>query len=173
MNLRNGNHFVLAILIASSNLSAAEKMKFTPQAGFGGKSEGNGSLKILCFKPQPFHVQSNGSEQRDGTFRLDQRVTFEGKAPKDRFWIISTVSQKHYTGTLSDASGRVTGNTSGTHLSLRYRVKGPVFMHQELEFMPDGKSIDNIGTITLLGIPIGHLHENITPNGTLRASSRK
>ena len=28
--------------------------------------------------------------------------------------------------------------------------------------MPDGKTIDNVGVITLFGIPIGHLHETIT-----------
>jgi hypothetical protein len=38
-------------------------------------------------------------------------------------------------------------------------------MHQELQLMPDGKTIDNVGTITLLGIPLGHLHETITRRG--------
>lgn len=86
--------FILATLIANGTLSAAQKIEFTPKAGFGGKSEGNGSLKLLFFKPQPFHVLSHGSNQHDGTFRLEQRVTFEGKSPKDRLWIISTVSEK-------------------------------------------------------------------------------
>jgi hypothetical protein len=35
-------------------------------------------------------------------------------------------------------------------------------MHQTLELMPDGKTIDNVGKITLLGIPVGRLHETIT-----------
>jgi hypothetical protein len=35
-------------------------------------------------------------------------------------------------------------------------------MHQELELKPDGKTINNVGTITLLGIPVGHLQEIIT-----------
>jgi hypothetical protein len=38
-------------------------------------------------------------------------------------------------------------------------------MNQELELLPDGKTIDNVGTITLLGIPVGHLHETIARRG--------
>jgi hypothetical protein len=38
-------------------------------------------------------------------------------------------------------------------------------MNQELELLPDGKTIDNVGTITLLGIPVGQLHETITRRG--------
>ncbi len=154
--------FLLAALIAGSSLRAAEQIEFTPKAGFGGESEGNGSLKLFLGKPRTFHVQSRGSEQRDGTFRLEQRVTFEGEPFQDRVWIISTVSPNRYSATLSDAAGPVTGTTSGPHLSLQYRVRGPLIMHQELELKPDGKTINNVGTITLLGIPVGHLHEIIT-----------
>lgn len=118
--------FVLAALIAGGSLLAAEQNEFTPQNGFGGESEGKGSLQLFLGKPRPFHVQSRGSEQRDGTFRLEQRVTFEGKPSQDRVWIITTVSPNHYSATLSDAAGPVTGTTSGPHLSLQYRVKGPM-----------------------------------------------
>ncbi len=154
--------FVLAALVAGGSLFAADKLEFTPKAGFAGESEGKGSLQLFLGKPRPFHVQSRGSDQSDGTFRLEQKVTFEGKPSQDRVWIISTVSRNRYSASLRDAAGPVTGTTSGPHLSLRYRVKGPLVMHQELELMPDGKTISNVGTITLLGIPVGHLHEIIT-----------
>jgi hypothetical protein len=38
-------------------------------------------------------------------------------------------------------------------------------MNQQLELLPDGKTIDNVGTITWFGIPVGHLHETITRRG--------
>jgi hypothetical protein len=154
--------FVLsALLIAGFSCAAEQPHKFTPQAGFGGESEGNGTLKIFFGNPRPFHVVSHGTEQRDGTFRLDQRVAFEGQPSQDRVWILTTVSPDHYLATLSEASGPATGFTSGSRLSLQYRVKGPLVMHQELQLMSDGKTIDNVGVITLLGIPVGHLHETI------------
>jgi hypothetical protein len=154
---------VLAACLSVADVFAGEQQpEFTPQNGFSGESEGHGSLKMLLGKPQPFQVTSRGSEQADGRFRLDQIVTFQGEAPRERFWILSTTSEHHYSATLSDAPGLVKGVTTGPRLSLRYRVKGPLFMHQELELSADGRTIDNVGTITFLGIPVGHLHETIT-----------
>ncbi len=158
--------FVLATSIVGCRLFAAEQqLEFTPKNGFGGASEGNGSLKMFLGKPRQFHVESRGTEQSDGTFRLEQRVTFQGKPPQDRVWIFTTITPNHYSGRLSDAAGPVTGSTSGARLSLQYRVKGPLVMNQQLELLPDGKTIDNVGTITLLGIPVGQLHETITRRG--------
>jgi len=158
--------FVLATSIVGCPLFAAEQqLEFTPQNGFGGESEGNGSLKLFLGKPRPFHVESRGSEQSDRTFRLEQRVTFQGKPPQDRVWILTTVTPNHYSARLSDAASPVTGSTSGARLFLQYRIKGPLVMHLELKLLPDGKTIDNVGTITLLGIPVGYLHETITRRG--------
>lgn len=162
--------FVLAALIVGGSLSAAEGLEFTPKAGFGGESEGKGSLKVFFGRSRSFQVRSRGSEQSDGTFRLEQTATFEGEPPKDRVWVTSTVSPNRYSATLSDAPGAVSGATSGRHLSLQYRVKGPLIMHQEMELLPDGKTIDNVGTITFLGIPVGHLHEVITRSVPIDAS---
>ncbi len=168
--------FVLAAAIVGCfSLAAVPHLEFTPQSGFGGASQGNGSLKLLFGKPEPFHVESHGHQQGDGTFRLEQVVTFEGKPPRNRVWILTTVRPNHYSATLSDAPGPVTGTTSGPRLSLQYRVKGPLVMHQELELMPDGRTIDNVGIITLLGIPVGHLHETIVrkdPSLTFRNSAK-
>ena len=36
---------------------------FTPQVGFGGASEGNGTLKLLFGKQRPYHVESQGYVQ--------------------------------------------------------------------------------------------------------------
>jgi len=142
--------------------AADARLAFTPQHAFAGESEGNGSLKMLLGDARAFHVESHGSEQRDATLRLEQRVTFQGEPGRDRVWIITPAGPGQYAGTLTDAAGPVSGCTSGARLSLRYRVKGPFVMHQELELMPDGKTIDNAGVITFLGVPVGHLHETIT-----------
>ncbi len=133
---------------------------FTLDAGFGGASEGHGTLKLLFGAVRPFRVESHGQRLVDGTFRLDQTVRFQDKAPNRRHWLLSTVQADTYAGTLSDAAGRVTGRALGARLLLRYRLKGPLVMHQTLELMPDG-TIDNVGKITFLGVPVGRLHETI------------
>ena len=156
---------ILVLCISAVRVSAQAKdgsLEFTPHNGFIGYSEGNGKLRLFFGKQRHFHVESHGYDQPDGTFRLDQTVTFQGKPSQERFWIIKSANQNHYTGTLSDAAGRVTGQTNGSRLRLKYRLTGPLVMHQTLQLMPDGKTIDNIGKIKLLGITVGHLHETIT-----------
>ena len=160
------NTWLLLILLPfltliSPSFAAEDSVEFTPQHGFSGASQGEGTLKLFFGQPRPFVVKSFGKQQRDGTFRLDQTITFQGKKPEKRFWILSPHTNNHYTATLSDAAGAVKGVTAGPYLSLDYRVKGPFFMHQQMQLSPDGKWIDNVGVVTLLGIPVGHLHEII------------
>ena len=152
--------WLLLLAIAPFSVHAASK-SFTPQTAFSGASEGNGSLTLLFGKKRPFHVVSLGRTLGDGRFRLDQTVQFEGKPPTHRHWLLTTVAPLVYTGTLSDAAGRVTGHAAGARLVLRYRLKGPLVMHQTLDLLPDG-SINNVGRITLLGLPVGHLQETIS-----------
>lgn len=155
----------LALLVSPTFAMPPTGVNFTPQAGFGGESEGTGTLKLLFGKLRPYHVESHGEVLPDGTFRLDQTVTFQGGPPTQRHWILTTVQPATYMGTVSDAPGKVTGHTDGQRLVLRYRVKGPLVMHQTLEILPDG-TIDNVGRITFLGIEVGHLQETIRRNPT-------
>ena len=67
--------------------------EFTPQVGFGGDSEGHGSLTLFLGKPRGFVVKSHGTQQADGSFRLDQSITFEGKPPQERVWILSNTGK--------------------------------------------------------------------------------
>jgi len=153
---------IIILLAQLAGLPAhAQELLFTPENGLSGWSEGDGSLRLFLGQRRAFHVRSYGQNQRDGSFTLKQTVTFEGQETQSRSWTIRQITPLNYTGTLSDAAGTVSGHTTGQRLSLKYRVKGPFVMHQILELMPDGKTIDNVGHITLLGIPVGFLHETI------------
>ena len=149
------------LLVCLQGKAVAAPREITPQQLFAGHSEGNGSLKLLFSKEKHFHVDSHGAMQSDGRFRLDQTIVFEGEPSQDRHWILETTAPGIYAGILSDAPGRVKGKMEGNRLTLCYRIKGPMFMHQTLTLLPDGRTIDNVDKITLLGIPIGRLHETI------------
>jgi len=165
-NVARALNWLFLVLLTAATMAfplvAAQSVEFTPGTGFGGESEGRGSLKFVFRKPRAFHVTSHGIGQSDGTFRLDQTVTFAGEAPRTRFWVMTRTAEHHYSAMLSDAAGPVVATVSGSRLSLRYRIKGPVFMHQELVLSADGRTIDNVGVLRLFGIPIGRLQETIT-----------
>ncbi len=161
MNLFNRNIALGVLLVCLQGYAEAATSEVTAQQLFAGHSEGNGSLKLLFSKEKSFHVDSHGAIQPDGRFRLDQTIAFEGEPANDRHWILETIAPGVYAGTLSDAPGKVKGKMKGNRLTICYRIKGPMFMHQTLTLLPDGRTIDNLDKITLLGIPIGRLHETI------------
>lgn len=153
---------LVMLLAAASNPARSQNASviFTPESGFSGRSEGDGVLRLF-FRSKNFHVESRGFDRHDGTFQLDQAVQFAGKPAENRTWIIRALADSKYTATLTGAAGAVTGETVGSQLHLRYRAKRLIVVHQTLTLSADGKSIDNEGRITLLGIPIGSLHELI------------
>ena len=164
MPIKIGSLWILALLLLSAcpvSWADEQPLTFTPHNGFAGHSQGNGTLRLFFGRQRPFHVDSRGYDQADGSFRLDQTVTFEGKPSRERFWRIERIGKERYTATLSDAAGPVSGSTVGRRLLLRYRIKGLLVMQQTLVLMPDGKHIDNVGRVTLFGIPIGRLRETI------------
>lgn len=133
-----------------------------PSVIFAGHSTGQGELQMLFARPRRFHVESEGQQQADGSFRLDQRVSFEGEAPRTRHWIIRAKGDGSFVFTLSDAAGPGTAVVEGRRLRLRYPVnRGGVTIRQVLDTAADGRSITNRGSIRWLGIPIGRLSEKI------------
>ncbi len=147
---------------------AAARLTFDPVQVFAGRSHGDGMLSVIFQKPQPFHVESRGFAQADGSFRLEQTVTFAGKPPQTRHWLLREVSPGNYAGTLSDAEGSVKGRTVGPQFRLIYALPGGLTMHQTLTLKPGGKTIDNIGRITFLGIQVGYLRETIERKRALK-----
>lgn len=134
---------------------------FTPEAGFAGASEGRGTLRLMPGATRAFHVRSQGRKQADGSFRLEQTVRMLGEEPRTRHWVIRTVAPMRYAATLSDASGAVSGQAACERLELRYRVKGPLVMHQVMVLSPDGRTIDNTGRLTMMGVTVGWMKETI------------
>lgn len=153
----------IALLLVGPLAMAGPPPRATPASLFDGHSSGRGELTLLFGHTRPFRVQSEGRRQADGSFRLDQVVTFEGEAPRARHWIIRPAGEGRFVFSLSDAAGPGTAVVEGARLTLRYPLaRGGVRMQQVLEPAPDGRSIANTGTIRWLGIPIGRLSETIT-----------
>jgi len=150
---------LLAQLLVAPAL--AQQTLFTPEAGLSGATRGEGTLTMHLWRTRPFRVRSFGARGENGLFNLNQTIIFSREPPMERAWVIRTVAPGRYAGTLTDAAGAVSGHTSGRRLFLRYRVMGPLVMHQVLHLQPDGKTIDNVGRITMLGITVGTLRETI------------
>lgn len=89
---------------------------------FSGHTLGNGKLKKIFSGAETSEVHGTGRVE-GGTLVLDQLVKEGSKPTKHRTWRIREDSPDHYTGTLTDASGPITGEAQGNRLHLAFTVK--------------------------------------------------
>jgi hypothetical protein len=142
--------------------AVSDKPQMRPETFFAGRTRGNGELEVRGRGVRPFRVESTGRIESDGAFRLDQTVTYADGETETRRWTLRRVDTNTYAGTLSDAAGEVTAETTGNVLHLRYLVRKPaVMMEQRLYLQPDGRSVLCFATVTAAGVPWARLAEQI------------
>ncbi|MCJ2179756.1 DUF3833 family protein [Novosphingobium album (ex Hu et al. 2023)] len=144
----------------SEPIAAAPQPRFDALAFFTGHSEGRAKLKKIFSAPVDVHVISDGSVE-DGTLHLVQTVQEGAKPPRQRSWTMRETSPGHYSGTLSDAEGEVTGETLGNRLHLSFKMKGGFPTQQWLTLSPDGHRAHNVMKVRKLGLTVGVLVEDI------------
>ena len=155
--------FLLTACVAEPRPQAADTAAppFPVLRFFDGRTEGRGTLKIAFKAPQAISVQSRGRVDRDGTLAVQQTVT-EGRMPaRMREWRIREMSPGRYSGTLSDATGPVSGKTEGNRLHLSFRMKGGLDADQWLTLAPGGRSAHNVMVVRKLGVTVAALDETI------------
>ncbi|RXD07059.1 DUF3833 family protein [Sphingomonas sp. UV9] len=134
---------------------------FVAERFFAGRLDGVGTLKIILHGPTTTHVASIGTVAPDGTLILDQHIEQPGKPARDRQWRIRPLGNGRYTGSLTDASGPVTGETSGNRLHLAFPMKGGLRVDQWLTLSTDAQVAQNHMIVRKLGVTVARLDETI------------
>ena len=148
---------------SSFHTQAAATPELRPEAFFMGVTHGEGTLMQHLKKPRKLHVIGTGSVEPNGDFRLQQDVKYDDGATESRTWHLRRSGPHSYTATLSDASGDVHGETDGNVFHLRYLLRQPaVYMDQLLYLQPDRRTVLNVATVSILGVPWARLSETIT-----------
>jgi hypothetical protein len=156
---------VLGACVPVPRLAApAPQPRFDPLAFFAGNLEGQATLRIAFRSPVAVRVHSSGRVGPDGALLLDQRVEQAGKPARVRHWRVREVTPGRYAGTLSDADGPVSGETTGNRLHLRFPSNGGQ-AEQWLTLAPDGRSADNLLIVRRFGVTIAALTERIEHRG--------
>ena len=144
---------------------AALSPQMRPEAYFNGSANSWGVLETRSGAPsKTFHVESRGRAQPDGSFRLDQTVSFDGEPSRTRSWSLHRRGAHDYVAELSDASGEVVGEAYGPLFHLRYPLKSPAggSMEQWMYLQPDGRTLLNEATIRVAGLVVARLSERIS-----------
>jgi hypothetical protein len=150
-----------AFALFATAAAAAPPPSFDAIRFFQGATRGEGRLKVILRSGQRVSVAGRGRMEGD-TLVLDQIVTREGTDPKPRQWRIRATTPGHYTGTLTDAKGAISGETIGDRLHLRFTSTGGFAVEQWLTLSPDGRSAQNRLTARRFGVTVATLDETIT-----------
>lgn len=134
---------------------------FPVMSFFEGRTEGSGVLKVAMRSPQPISVQSHGRIGAGETLSVHQTIVEGDKPARTREWRIREVAPGRYSGTLSDASGPVTGEATGNRLHLTFRMNGGLDAEQWLTLAPDGRSARNVMIVRKFGLTVATLEETI------------
>ena len=143
--------------------AAAPEPLFRPEVFFAGRSHGDPVLSIRMKGTQQLHVESRGASQADGTFRLDQHVTYPDGRAENRTWTMTPLGGGRYAVTLTpDARGPVDVRAEGNRFRIRYRMSRTMTMEQTITLRPGGQEADNVATVRMVGIPVARITEVIT-----------
>lgn len=134
---------------------------FCAERFFSGRTEGEGLLRIGFSSGRAVHVHGRGHVDGDGTLVLDQAVERASRPTQQRQWRIRQVAPGHYSGTLTDAAGSISGAVEGNSLHLRFRLKGGLDAEQWIYLQPDGVTAINRMTVRKFGVPVASLRETI------------
>ena len=135
---------------------------FDPAVFFSGRTEGRGTLSVVLHRQRPTLVRGYGRRAPDGGIVLEQVVMQGGGRPERRTWHLREVASGRWAGTLSDASGPVTGSVTGNRLHLSFAMKGGLKAEQWLYLKQGGQVAENVMVVRKFGIPVARLAETIT-----------
>lgn len=142
--------------------TASSARPFRPEEFFAGTTRGEGTLEKRFGADRAFRVAGIGRQDSDGTFVLDQTITYADGASEHRSFSLRRVNASEYTGTLTGASGPVWARVDGSAFHVRYEMKRGMTMEQRIDLQADGRTALNRATVAWFGVPVAHLSETIT-----------
>jgi hypothetical protein len=142
-----------AVLLSAAPVAFAAQ-PIDPLRFFEGRTEVEGTVKVMFRKAYRTHSIGHGVIGRDGSLTLVQEVKDEGKPLRERRWNVRSVGSGRFSAMMSEAVGPVTIERAGDHYLFRYRMKGNLKVEQMLTPLADGRSASNTGKVRRLGIVV-------------------
>ena len=133
---------------------------FNPVEFFRGRTQGEGTLKVVLKAAKTIRVDNVGTTEKDGSLLLTQRIHEPGKAARTRYWRLRETGPSRFEGTLTDATGPVRVEVHGERVRIRYRGKDHLDFEQWLT--PAGATrVNNEMRVRRFGIVVARFSEVI------------
>lgn len=148
-------------LLAAATPAQVER-QVDPLRFFAGRTETQGTVRVLLKKPYRSRCLGQGRIEPDGTLTLVQRVEDEGKAPHLRRWHVREVAAGRWVASMSEATGPVAIEQIGKRYRFRFKMKGNLNAEQWLTPLPGGKAAHTVTKVRKYGMTVA------TTEGTVR-----
>jgi len=156
---------VLALACAFAPVGTAAETPsaaaFDPVAFFTGSTEGVGQLKKVFSSAHRIVTHGHGLVRADGMLVIDHRVEEQGEAVRLRQWQLRQTAPGQFSGSMSEASGPVTGTLAGNRLAILYTMRGGMRVDQVVTMAAGGQSASNVMKISKFGMTVATLTETI------------
>ena len=147
---------VAALVVVASPAQAA----FDPVEFFRGRTQGEGTLKILFQSSRTIKVDSLGFADKDGSLVIKQDIQEAKKPLRTRYWRLKQVGPGRFAGTLTDAASPVRIEQTGDSIRIRYKAKDNLDFDQILT--PSGaKTVRNRMRVKRFGVTVARVEEVI------------
>jgi len=150
--LRHALAAAASILVAP--LASAEERQVDPLRFFEGRTETQGTVKVMFHKAYHTHSIGAGRIEPDGSLTLVQRVEDEGKPSHERRWRVHQTGPSHYAGTMSEAVGPVAIDRIGDRYRFRFRMDGRLNVEQLLVPLAGGRSASSTVKVRKFGMVV-------------------
>ena len=152
---------VLTLTACSSGKPGASGQSFDPVQFFAGHTQGDATLHILTGSSRHVAVDSNGIPDGHGGLVLDQTIREQGSRMRTRRWVLHPAGSNRWSGTLTDADGRVRVERTPANVVIHYRMKNGTEVEQRLQQDRAARTVSNHMTVSRFGVRLATLDERI------------
>ncbi|HEX5230630.1 MAG TPA: DUF3833 family protein [Bradyrhizobium sp.] len=133
---------------------------FNPVEFFRGRSDGQGTLKVIFRSPERIQTDNLGRSENDGSLVLQQVIREPGKPPRTRYWRLRQTAPGRFEGTLTDAAGPVRVDVAKDGIRIRYTAQNHLNFDQLLTPV-SATEVHDLIRVKRFGITVARFDETI------------
>lgn len=146
--------FAFLISLALSPATSSVDQANEPLRFFEGRTEMTSLVKVVMKKPYRSRTLGRGHISSDGTLSLVQQVMEDGKPTQQRQWRMRRVGPGKFSGTMSQAVGPVTVESSRGKFLFKFSMKGNLAVEQWIMPLPGGNAAKSKTTVRKFGMRV-------------------
>ena len=125
-----------------------------PEQFFVGRTTSTGTATILMRGSHAVRDRGRGRIERGNVLIMEQVIEEQGRPARSRTWRLVRTADNRITGSISDASGPVTGSARGNVIHLSYQSMEGITVEQWIALDPGRRTARNRMVYSRMGVQV-------------------